>query len=168
MISKTLRLAFLGLAFLGLAFLGLALAMPTASQAGVPELRLWIARLIETLDAGLTRIDLRTLRIEIGAEIRVMRLAAPTATYELDELNRAILATDQAWQLLQGLPVCQPAATGGPVAQPAPCLTQLRPHLLALGVDAGELGSTFTQAAVVQPILVALRRQAERSLRSMR
>jgi hypothetical protein len=149
--------------------LGLALVFPfTPAQAGVAELRLSVARLIETLDAGLTRTDLRTLRIEIGAEIRVMRLSAPTATYELDELNRAILATDQAWQLLQGLPVCQPAAAGGPAAQPAPCLAQLRPHLLVLGVDMSELGSAFTQAAVVQPVLVALRRQAERSLRSMR
>jgi hypothetical protein len=146
--------------------LGLALAMP--AQAGVAELRLWVARLIETLDAGLTRADLRSLRIEIGAEIRVMRLGAPTATYELDELNRAILATDQAWQLLVGLPACQPAAGGGPVAQPAPCLAQLRPHLLALGVDMSGLGSSFAQGAVVQPMLVALRRQAERSLRSLR
>ena len=149
--------------------LGLALALPLApAQAGVAELRLGVARLIETLDAGLTRNDLRSLRIEIGAEIRVMRLGAPTATYELDELNRAILATDQAWQLLQGLPVCQPAAAGGPVAEPAPCLAQLRPHLLALGVNASELGSAYTPAAVVQPMLVALRRQAERSLRSLR
>ena len=149
--------------------LGLALALPlTPAQAGVPELRLWVARLIETLDAGLTRGDLRNLRIEIGAEIRVMRLGAPTATYELDELNRAILATDQAWQLLQGLPVCQPTAAGGPVAEPVPCLAQLRQHLLALGVNVSDLGSAYTQAAVVQPMLVALRRQAERSLRSLR
>lgn len=149
--------------------LGLALALPWApAQAGVPELRLWVARLIETLDAGLTRGDLRNLRIEIGAEIRVMRLGAPTATYELDELNRAILATDQAWQLLQGLPVCQPTAAGGPVAEPLPCMAQLRPHLLALGVNVSEFGSAYPQAAVVQPMLVALRRQAERSLRSLR
>ncbi len=149
--------------------LGLALALPWAPvQAGVPELRLAVARLIETLDAGLTRADLRNLRIEIGAEIRVMRLGAPTATYELDELNRAILATDQAWQLLQGLPVCQPAAAGGPVSEPVPCLAQLRPHLLALGVNVSEFGSAYTPAAVVQPMLVALRRQAERSLRSLR
>lgn len=149
--------------------LGLLLAMPLESaQAGQAELRLWVARLIETLDAGLTRADLRHLRIEIGAEIRIMRLAGPTAGYELDELNRAILATDQAWQLLQGLPACQPTAAGGPVSQPAPCLAQLRPHLLALGVDTGELGSAFIQPAVVQPMLVALRRQAERTLRSLR
>jgi hypothetical protein len=148
--------------------LSLALALAWApAQAGVPELRLWVARLIETLDAGLTRGDLRSLRIEIGAEIRVMRLGAPTATYELDELNRAILATDQAWQLLQGLPVCQ-ASAGGPVSEPAPCLAQLRPHLLALGVNVSEFGSAYTPAAVVQPMLVALRRQAERSLRSLR
>lgn len=147
----------------------LALALPlTPAQAGVAELRLAVARLIETLDAGLTRPDLRSLRIEIGAEIRVMRLGAPTAGYELDELNRAIVAADQAWQLLQGLPACQPAAAGGPVSQPPACLTQLRPNLLTLGVDSSELGSAFTQAAVVQPILVALRRQAERSLRSLR
>lgn len=149
--------------------LGLTLALPLSpAQAGVAELRLGVARLIETLDAGLTRTDLRSLRIEIGAEIRVMRLGAPTAGYELDELNRAIVAADQAWQLLQALPPCQPAAAGGPVAQPSVCLTQLRSNLLILGVDGSELGSTFTQGAVVQPILVALRRQAERSLRSLR
>lgn len=148
--------------------LGLLLAWPMAAQAGQAELRLWVARLIETLDAGLTRGDLRNLRIEIGAEIRVMRLAGPTTGYELDELNRAILATDQAWQLLQGLPACQPAAAGGPVSQPPACLAQLRPHLLVLGVDMGEFGSAFTQPIVVQPMLVALRRQAERTLRGLR
>ncbi len=149
--------------------LGLALTLPWApAQAGVPELRLWVARLIETLDAGLTRNDLRVLRIEIGAEIRVLRLGAATPTYEMDELNRAILATDQAWQLLQGLPACQPAEAGGLVSQPAPCLAQLRPHLLVLGVGMGELGSAFRPGAVVQPMLVALRRQAERTLRSLR
>lgn len=145
------------------------MAPPSAwAQANPAELRLWVARLIETLDAGLTRTDLRSLRIEIGAQIRVMRLGAPTAGYELDELNRAIVATDQAWQLLQGLPACQPAAAGGPVGQPPACLAQLRPNLMVLGVDSSEWGSAFTQAAVVQPILVALRRQAERSLRSLR
>lgn len=153
--------------------LALTLALPgpapfARAQANQGEMRLWVARLIETLDAGLTRADLRSLRIEIGAQTRVMRLGAPTAGYELDELNRAIVATDQAWQLLQGLPVCQPAAAGGPVSQPPACLAQLRPNLLALGVDSSEWGSAFTQAAVVQPILVALRRQAERSLRSLR
>ncbi len=163
MIRKTIRALCLGLTF------ALPVAYPFAgAEAGPAELRLWVARLIETLDAGLTRTDLRSLRIEIGAEIRVMRLGAPTAGYELDELNRAIVATDQAWQLLQGLPACQPAAAGGPVAQPAACLAQLRPNLLVLGVDSGEWGSAFTQAPVVQPILVALRRQAERSLRSLR
>jgi len=146
--------------------LGLALAggiLP--AQANVPELRLWVARLIETLDAGLTRNDLRALRIEIGAQIRVLRLGTAAPAYETEELNRAILATDQAWQ---GLPACQPAAAGGPVAQPAPCLAQLRPHLLVLGVDMSELGSAFRPGAVVTPMLVALRRQAERTLRSLR
>lgn len=163
MIAKPIRALILGLTFT------LSAVYPFgAAQAGVPELRLAVARLIETLDAGLTRTDLRSLRIEIGAEIRVMRLGAPTATYELDELNRAVVAADQAWQLLQGLPACQPAAAGGPVAQPPACLAQLRPNLLVLGVDSGEWGSAFTQSAVVQPILVALRRQAERSLRSLR
>jgi hypothetical protein len=160
MIARTIRTVLLGLTF----------ALPTlaSAQASQAELRLWVARLIETLDAGLTRVDLRSLRIEIGAQIRVIRLGAPTAGYELDELNRAIVATDQAWQLLQGLPACQPAAAGGPVAQPPACLAQLRPNLMVLGVDSSEWGSAFTQAAVVQPILVALRRQAERSLRSLR
>src|SRR4051812_21419539 len=48
----------------------LALAAGPA-RAGTQELRLALARLIETLDAGLTRNDLRALRIEINAEIRV-------------------------------------------------------------------------------------------------
>jgi hypothetical protein len=161
--ARTIRTLSLALALV------LSAAMPLArAQANPAELRLWVARLIETLDAGLTRADLRSLRIEIGAHIRVMRLGAPTAGYELDELNRAIVATDQAWQLLQGLPACQPAAAGGPVSQPPACIAQLRPNLLVLGVDSSEWGSAFTQAAVVQPILVALRRQAERSLRSLR
>ena len=58
--------------------LGLALVVPfSPARAGVAELRLWVARQIEPLDAGLTRTDLRTLRIEIGAEIRIMRFSAP-------------------------------------------------------------------------------------------
>jgi hypothetical protein len=151
---------------LGLLLLAALLALP--AQAGQVELRLAVARLIETLDAGLTRADLRALRIEIGAEVRVLRLLGTSPTFELDELNRAIVATDQAWQVLQGLPACQPGTAGGPVGQPPACLDQLRPQLQVLGVDVGALGSAFTQGAVVQPMLMALRRQAERSLRSLR
>lgn len=151
-----------------LAALLLAALAALPAQAGQAELRLAVARLIETLDAGLSRADLRALRIEIGAETRVLRLLASGPTLDLDELNRALVATDQAWQLLQGLPACQPGTPGGPVAQPPACLDQLRPQLLVLGVDMGALGSAFTQGAVVQPMLMALRRQAERSLRSLR
>jgi len=147
-------------------FLILALASPAG--AGQAELRLWLARLIETLDAGLTRADLRSLRIEIGAEIRLLRLSAGSAPFELEEINRALVAADQGWTLLQGLPACQPATAGGPVSQPAPCLAQLRPHLQLLGVDSAEFGSAYAAGAVVQPMLVAVRRQAERSLRSLR
>lgn len=154
--------------FTALAALLLAVPLAMPAQAGQAELRLAVARLIETLDAGLTRADLRALRIEIGAETRVLRLLATGPTLDLDDLNRTLVATDQAWQLLQGLPACQPATPGGPVAQPPACLEQLRPQLQVLAMDIGALGSAFTQGAVVQPMLMALRRQAERSLRSLR
>lgn len=59
-VTKTTRCLLLALTL----HLGLS---ATPAWAGPAELRLWIARQIETLDAGLTRGDLRTLRIEIGA-----------------------------------------------------------------------------------------------------
>jgi hypothetical protein len=98
--------------FLLPAMLLLACAAAPA-RAGTQELRLGLARLIETLDAGLTRADLRTLRIEIGAEIRVQKLYGMNTLADIDDVAKALTAADQVWTILLGLPACQPAPAGG-------------------------------------------------------
>ncbi len=141
--------------------------LPTPAAAGTAELRLSLARLIETLDAGLTRGDLRSLRIEINAEIRVQRLGGANTLAELDDMARALTATDQLWTLLLGAAPCQPNAAGGPIADAPGCATQLAPHLQALGLPPADVSRPLNQAGVLQPALQALRRRAERTLRNL-
>ncbi|MFZ4407577.1 MAG: hypothetical protein ACOYOH_09555 [Paracraurococcus sp.] len=158
--------------FLLPAMLLLACAAAPA-RAGTQELRLGLARLIETLDAGLTRADLRTLRIEIGAEIRVQKLYGMNTLADIDDVAKALTAADQVWTILLGLPACQPAPAGGTapagtVADPAACTAQITPQLQVLGLTPPEAGTPINQAGVIQPVLQALRRQAERVLRNLR
>jgi hypothetical protein len=144
-----------------------ALHAPIPASAGTAELRLSLARLIETLDAGLTRGDLRSLRIEINAEIRVQRLGGANTLAELDDMVRALTAADQLWALLLGAAPCQPNAAGSPVADAPGCAAQLAPHLQALGLPPADASRPLNQAGVLQPALLALRRRAERTLRNL-
>lgn len=146
-------------------FAGLAASAP--ADAGTPELRLWIARLIESVDAGLTRAELRQLRIEINAEIRVESLAGANKLAELDELVRDLVAADTAAAILVGLPACQAPKPGEPAADAETCLAQVRPHLQVLNVRPPEAGTPLSPAALMQSVLATLRRQAERSLRNL-
>jgi len=142
--------------------------LASPAGAGTQELRLSLARLIETLDAGLTRADLRALRIEVAAEIRVQKLSGINALAEIDEAARAAIAADQVWTLLLGFAACQPAAPGAAVNDAAACGAQLGPPLAVLGLSPPDLAAPLNQGAELEPALQALRRQAERTLRNLR
>jgi hypothetical protein len=148
--------------------MGLLLGAAAPARAGTPELRIALARLIETLDAGLTRADLRTLRIDANAEIRVQKLSGINTLAELDEMAKALTATDQVWAILLGMPACQAAQPGTPVNDGTACAAQLLPNLQALGLTPPDMAAPLNQGSVLQPALQALRRQAERTLRTLR
>ncbi len=143
-------------------------AQPRPAAAGLPEIRLWLARLMESLDAGLGPAELRQLRVEINAEIRVFRLTSFTPMADLEEVTKALAAAHQGWTLLLGLPACQPAEAGAAPRDPAACGTALAPHLRDLKLPAPNLAQPLAPATVLQPMLQSLRRVAERTLRDLR
>jgi hypothetical protein len=143
-------------------------AAPRSAVAGVPELRLAVARLIESLDAGLGPAELRQQRIDINAEIRVLKLTSFTLLADPDELARALAAAHQGWTVLLGLASCQPNEGSGAAREPAACQAALAPHLRELKVTPPDLSRPMTTATVLQPMLQALRKVAEKALRDLR
>lgn len=145
---------------------GIALA-PGLARGETPELRYSVARLAESLDAGLSREDLHALRIEIGAEIRLMGGAGPVDNLDLTGFAAALAASDHIWTVLASVPACQPGKSG--LQDAAQCRALLQPLYAATKQPVPQMeGPQANPPAWVQAMLMALAQRTDGVLRAIR
>ncbi len=142
---------------------GLAPLRPAA--AGSTELRYLIAKLQESLDAGLARAEFHSLRIDIGAEIRLQRLYGTNTLANLPEFARALSAVDQAWAMLASAAPCQ--IDKGVVPGAKECHDLVEPMYKALGLPTPDLTGQVNPGTLIQPLLQALQSRSETTLRAL-
>ena len=136
------------------------------AMAGTAELRHGIARLLESLDAGLSRGDLHGLRIDIGTEIRLQGLAGTNSLAGLPEFGRRLAAADQAWTVLTAAASCQ--IENGAVRGAAECRSLITPMYRTLGIEPPDLAAPPNPGGLIQPLLQALQRHAETVIKAIR
>lgn len=140
-------------------------AAPAPARAGTPELSLAIARLLESLDAGLSRADLRALRIEIGAELRLQAATGLNANAALGAYAKALSATDHAWTVLSAAPVC--AMEKAAMRDAAACRALLTPLYKDMGIALPAATAPVEPAAWIEQMLKSLQARSEAALRAL-
>lgn len=142
---------------------GATLAPPAAAE--VPDLRFSLAKLIESLEAGLSPADLHGLRIEIGAEIRLQGSDGMNAAVHLSDYAQLLAAADHAWAVLGTAPSCQ--IDHGALRDAAACHSMLDPLYHVMQMPPPELSSNPNPPALVRDILKTLQHQSETVLHSL-
>ena len=143
----------------------LGLAPWRIAAAEAPDLRYLLAKLAESLDAGLSRGDLHGLRIEIGAAIRLQTMAGSNPLADLPGFARSLVAVDRAWTLLSSATQCQ--TEKGVLHAPAECRALVEPMFRTLGLPVPDLTGTPNPGGLIQDLLKELQRQTETTLRAV-
>ncbi len=135
------------------------------ARAEVPDLSYSLAKLLESLDAGLSRGELHAMRIEIGALIRLQVLAGSNRLANLPAFAKQLSATDQAWTVLAGAPACQLEKSA--LRAPADCRALAEPLFRTLEMKVPDFDIAPNPPQWVQDLLKALQRETEAPLKAV-
>lgn len=137
-------------------------ACPATVLAAPQDLPFMLAKLAESLDAGVSRADLHALRIDIGAQIRLETAAGRNPLANLPVFARTLAAVDKVWGILGAATACQ--ADKGAMRTPTECRTLIEPLYKTIGLPVPDLTGNPNPAAIVQELLQELKKQTEATL----